>query len=444
MLHEAYQNRGYASCLAVGHKQTQRSNVLLIPDAPPPGGWAHLWFAMRSQLSPLVGTVRGVRLMHRWLRWIAQPSWWIETRRGFEDFNFPGTWQLLELTPEMPDVVHCHNLHGNYFDLTTLISLSRRVPVVLTLHDSWLLTGHCAHSFDCERWKTGCGQCPDLTIYPSVHRDSTHYNWQRKRGIYARSRLHIATPSQWLMNRVKQSILVPAIAEAKVIPNGVDLTVFLPGDQREARNALRIPEDRRVLLFVGNRTRSSVWRDYSLIEAAVRRVAERLTSERLLLICLGERADPQKIGSAEVWFISYQADTRIVSKYYQAADIYVHPARVETFSNAVVEAMACGIPVIATAVGGIPELVKSLKQESCRGTSEACRLDEATGFLVPPRDPDAMAVAISTVLIDERLRKRLGRNGTIRTRKHYSLERQVEDYLNWYREITERETVSRA
>jgi len=74
-----------------------------------------------------------------------------------------------------------------------------------------------------------------LIIYPAITRDATAYNWRWKREIYAKSRLYVATPSRWLMRKVEQSILASAIIEAKVIPNGVDLTVFHPGDRREAR-----------------------------------------------------------------------------------------------------------------------------------------------------------------------------------------------------------------
>ena len=87
---------------------------------------------------------------------------------------------------------------GGYFDFAALPSLSRMSPLVLTLHDAWLLADTARILLGCERWKTGCGDCPDLTIYPAATRDATDFNWQRKQRIFARSRLYIATPSRWL------------------------------------------------------------------------------------------------------------------------------------------------------------------------------------------------------------------------------------------------------
>ena len=101
---------------------------------------------------------------------------WLTTTLGREDFDFLYSKHLLELTGSRPDLVHCQNLHGGYFDLRVLAEISHQVPLFLTLHDCWSFTGHCAHSFDCERWQTGCGSCPYLSNPPAVRaiaRDGT-------------------------------------------------------------------------------------------------------------------------------------------------------------------------------------------------------------------------------------------------------------------------------
>ncbi|MCK4782756.1 MAG: glycosyltransferase, partial [Desulfobacteraceae bacterium] len=353
------------------------------------------------------------------LHGMGQPKRFLRIQRGYENFYFPGTWQLLDLPRERPDIVHCHNLHGNYFDLRVLPWLSQKVPVVLTLHDAWLLSGHCAHSFDCERWKTGCGECPDLTISPAIKRDATAYNWRRKRDIFAKCRLYVATPCQWLMDRIQQSILAPAIEGAKVIPNGIPLSVFHPYDKAEARKELGLPLEAKILLFTANSIRRNIWKDYETLRAAMSKVTRSLTGKSILFLALGESAPTERIGKVEVRFIPYQTNPSVVARYYQAADIYTHAARIDTFPTTLLEALACGTPVVATAVGGIPEQIE----------------DGVTGFLTPPGDDNAMAAQIERLLDDDGLRTRMGVQATKTVRSQFSIKRQVNEYLSWYKEI---------
>jgi glycosyltransferase involved in cell wall biosynthesis len=378
-----------------------------------------MWLRIGALFQPLVEQGRGLERFRNIHRWVGEPGKWLDLRRGYEDFHFPGTWHLLMLTPEPLDIVHIHTLHGGYFDLRVLPWLSQQVPVLLTLHDAWLLSGHCAHSFGCQRWKTGCGHCPDLTIQPAIRRDATAYNWQRKQKIYSKSRLYVATPSQWLMQKVKQSMLAPAIMGARVIPNGVDTSVFHPADRQEARATLSIPQGVRVLLFAANGIRANIWKDYQTLRAAIAMVAEHLHNQDVLFIALGEDAPAEQIGQAEVCFVPFQKDPEIVARYYQAADVYAHAAKVDTFPNTVLEALACGTPVVATAVGGIPEQIQ----------------DGATGFLVPPGDSGAMAKRIIQLLADNSLQSRIGTQAADIARKHFDLNRRVDDYLTWYQEI---------
>jgi glycosyltransferase involved in cell wall biosynthesis len=418
-LFQAYRQHGFRSWLAVGHKYCNDPHTLLVPNNAYLNTWARSWLALGNILVPWVGKIRGAGKLRSWLHLIGQPRRLLEIQRGHEDFAFPGTWHLLNLPPERPDIVHCHNLHGSYFDLRALPWISQQIPVVLTLHDAWLLSGHCAHSFDCERWKTGCGECPDLGIYPAIKRDTTVYNWQQKRKIYGESRLYVATPSQWLMHKVKQSMLVPAIVEARVIPNGIDLSIFRPVDRQKARAALSIPQDAKILLIVGNAIRRNPWRDYATLQTAMERVVERLPDRRIILIVLGEKNKLERIGLMEHWFLDYYKDAAKVASFYQAADIYVHASKADTFPNTMLEALACGTPVVATAVGGIPEQIK----------------DGSTGFLVPPGDADAMADRIIKLLMDEDLCQHFAHQAVVLARDRFSLDYQIDKYLTWYVEI---------
>jgi glycosyltransferase involved in cell wall biosynthesis len=415
----SYRSRGLGSWLAVGHRRTQEPGVLQIPNEAAPSPWQRAWSGLGAALEPSATRVRLMGDLRNLSLRVARPLKTLDDARGYEDFGFPGTWRLLELTPEPASVVHCHNLHGGYFDLRALPSLSRRVPTVLTLHDAWLLSGHCAHSFDCTRWRTGCGQCPDLTIYPSIRRDGTAHNWQRKERIFDRSRVYVATPSQWLMDKVEQSMLAPAVVEARVIPNGVDLSAFHPADRRSVRARLAIPHDAAVLLFAANGIRRNPWKDFETLRSVLAAVAERMNGRRLLFVALGEDSPTEEVGGAELRFVPFETDPTVAAQYFQAADVYVHAARADTFPNTVVEALACGTPVVATAVGGIPEQVKHA----------------TTGFLIPPASVAKMTDAVVTLLDDERLRRFMAANAAEDARQRFDLERQVDDYIDWYGEI---------
>ena len=129
----------------------------------------------------------------------------------------------------------------------------------------------------------------------------------------------------------------------------------------------------------------------------------------------------------------------MVAQYYHAADLYLHAAKADNFSNAVLEALACGTPVIATAVGGIPEQVKGLRDLGIPLTSKWNRYgaDEATGVLVKPGDADAMAIAVEKLLKDESLCCRLGHNAANDARRRFDIKREVVEYLDWYRQLVE-------
>jgi glycosyltransferase involved in cell wall biosynthesis len=437
LLHE-YRRRGYDAWLAVGHKLGDDPHISEIRHADPGGDWRRFWSNVQARLQSRAVRVPVAGRLARLARAVGRPRRILDGPRGLEDFGFPETWFLLRLAPRPPDILHCHNLHGSYFDLRALPWLAQEVPVFLTLHDAWLLSGHCAHSCNCDRWTTGCGDCPDLSTYPSIRRDATAYNWRRKRAIYAQSHLYVATPSRWLMGKVERSILKVAVAEARVIPNGVDLTSFHPADRSKARAALGIPQDARMLLFAANGIRKNPWKDYRTLRSAIALVAEHLSHQHVIFVALGDDAPPETIGRAEVRFVPFQKDPSTVARYYQATDLYTHAALADTFPNTVLEALACGSPIVATAVGGVVEQVKGLRipdTPSAHPGLNKCPMDQATGLLAAAGDANSMAAGIERLLENESVRAQLGANAARDARDRFDLQRQADRYLAWYQDI---------
>lgn len=416
-LFRGQRQRGHESFLAVGEKLRDDPEVFEIPNNAYRNPWARVWRAAQTSLNKQ-GRKDKARLAG-WLANLGELGRWRETRNGFEDFDFPAARHLLEISPERPEILHLHNLHGGYFDLRSIAELGHQIPVVFTLHDEWAFTGHCSYTLGCERWEFGCGHCPNLNVYPALRRDGTAYNRQRKLDIYSRSRLFVSASSRWLLERAKRSVIKPAIVEGRVIPYGIDLTVFKPGDKQAARRELGLPQESQIVLFVANKTYSNQFKDYATLEAAAKKIADRVDQREIILLCLGEEREERRIGSAVFCYVGFQSDQAKVAKFYQASDLYLHAAKAESFGLVIAEAQACGVPVVATAVNGIPEVME----------------DGRTGFLVSPGDSDAIAEQATRLLNDDLLRAAMGKQAIKYARKNFDLERHLDDYLKWYVEI---------
>jgi len=363
---------------------------------------------------------------------LADPAVACRVWQGLDDFGYPATAGIDRLPSWKPDLIHLHNLHGGYFDLRQLPALSASYPVVVTLHDAWLLSGHCAHSLDCERWRTGCGHCPYPDLYPVMHGDASADNWREKAAIYRDSFIGVITPSRWLMDKVSDAMLRPAVAASAVIPNGIDLDCFQPGDSAKARRELGIPEDAHVLLFAGNATRVSPWKDYATVDHACRLLAEGGTSRRVILLVPGEQKTETHDDLLQVRCFPYEGDPRRMATYYRAADLYLHAAHADTFPFVILEALACGTPVVATAVGGIVEQVTSLRLPGTPPDLQTVAADRATGVLVAESDAAAMADAIRYLMDRPDVRLQLAANARAAALLRFGLDEQIEATLSLY------------
>ncbi|CAH2031080.1 glycosyltransferase [Trichlorobacter ammonificans] len=420
-LHHFFKERGAASTLIVGTK--------LGADA----ATIELGAAVRQAVAnqPLLGrsvtqsVIAALCLRRR-----------LEAAMGREDLGAPESRFLDTLLLDNPDLILCHNLHGGYFDLRSLPALARRHPVVLLLHDPWLLAGHCAHSFDCERWTDGCGTCPYPGLQYALRRDSSHGNWLRKKRIYESCRLYVVTPSHWLMDRVERSMLKPAVVAGQVINNGVDQRVFHPGNRETARRELGIDTAEQVVLFAANGIRESVWKDYATMRGAVAEAA-RMADRPIRFLAVGEDAPPEQVGTATITFVPYRSAAELAC-YYQAADLYLHGARAENFPTTILEALSCGLAVVATAVGGIPEQIRGLQHDGDESGLNRYARNSATGILTPMGDRAALSRAIGLLLNEPDLRRQMSASAVRDARQRFSLEGMGQRYFDFFTDILHR------
>lgn len=397
---DGYRRRGHDAWLAVGHKKSDDDRVLALHASPfvdyRPYGRA----SFRAGLAVARRTDRAV---------------------GLEDFRHPYSRHLLELAGAPPEVVHLHNLHGGYFDPRVVPTLCARVPVFLSLHDLWTLTGHCAHGGGCPRWRSGCGACPDLAAQPAIERDATRWNVARKARLWRRSRLRVLVPCEWMMRQIEGSILEPAIEEARIVRTPVDLEAFAPVGARgraAAREALGIDGDVDVVLLVANLGLSNPLKDGDTAREAVQRLARRRERRRLELWVVGEDGPTEHHADHTVRYAGYVGQPERLALHYRAADVLLLSSRAELLPLVLTEALACGTPVVASSVGGIPELVR----------------DGETGTTFTPGDAESAARALARAIEHpDEARAEAAAGGRI-VRETFSCDAVVDRTLAWFEE----------
>lgn len=418
-LHDLYMRKGHNACLLVKRILTDCEQAIEFQPWKYGPLYSRFWYSISKQLSPYAGKIKGAGKVQEYIDVIARPKGALHRFQGKEDFDFQCSRRMFDHLPFQVDLIHCHNLHGGYFDLSYLAELSKQLPVVITCHDEWWYTGHCAYTLGCEKWETGCGNCPDLLVPMAVSRDATNYNWNRKKDIFEKSLLYIVTPSDWLLKRSERSVLAKAIASAKVIHNGVNLEIFKPADRAEVRASLGLPKDAKIILFAANGVRKNLLKDFATLRRAVSIIAEKLPDTQLLFYAVGEESKPEKMGRATIEFVPFVDSFPKMAAYYQAADVYAHAAVSDNFPTTIIESMACGTPVVATAVGGIPEEIT----------------DDVTGYLVPQKDAAAMAARICELLTDDDKLKRMGTAAVEYARQNFDEDRMASEYLDWYEHV---------
>jgi glycosyltransferase involved in cell wall biosynthesis len=313
-------------------------------------------------------------------------------------------------------VLNFHNLHSDYFSYLALPALTAAKPSVWTLHDMWGLTGHCAYSYDCSRWQSGCGQCPALAEEPAVQRDATRLEWKLKNWVYHRSRLKIVTLSHWMTKQVRQGLLKQF--DIHHIPNGIDTQLYQPLDPQQCRTILGIPPGKRVLMF-GAQSLTNARKGGDLLLEALRELPSSLKAETVLLT-LGTGADQQlKTLGMETIPLGYVSSDRLKAMAYSAADLFVFPSRADNLPLVLQESMACGTPMVSFRVGGIPDLVRP----------------GITGLLAEPGDAHNLREKLIQLLEAPNQREEMRKYCREITLQEYSSELQCKRYIALYQQL---------
>lgn len=343
-----------------------------------------------------------------------QLSRWTQ-KIGLNDIHRVSSFSISKLPAyQQADILNLHIIHSGYFSYLALPHLTRDKPAVFTLHDMWAFTGHCAYSFNCTRWKKGCGRCPDLASPPSTQRDATAWEWKLKNWSYQHSNIAIITPSKWLTELASQSML--ADIPIHHIPNGLDIGLYRPLDQQMCRQGLNLPLDKYILFYSAANPADSrkgmdlLWTALKLLPTSLKR--------EIVVVVMGNRQVVQAAMEAdlEVIQLGYVDYEPFKVMAYCAADLFVFPTRADNLPLVVQESIACGTPVVTFGVGGLSDMVRPGQ----------------TGYLAEPENAEDFKNGIVSLLESKMHREKMALSCREVAEKEYSLELQAQRYVDLY------------
>ncbi len=255
------------------------------------------------------------------------------------------------------DVLHLHWTNSGFLSITDLKELiDTGKPIIWTLHDMWPFTGGCHYARDCDHFIKQCGNCPFLR--DPDENDISHDGWLRKAAMYAGAKnITFVTCSKWLARVAKQSALIKDL-RIESIPNPIDINVFSPQDKLSARKKWNIDPAAKIILFgaanINDRRKGITY----LVDALTILKNDYPQTEAVEVVIFGKNnhfdVNQLPFRVHELKLINSQQQ---LAEIYSMADVYITPSLEDNLPNTVMEALACGTPVVAFNTGGIPEMV---------------------------------------------------------------------------------------
>lgn len=315
------------------------------------------------------------------------------------------------------DLVHVHNIHwhDSHFSPIMLQQLAQTKPLVWTIHDMWPLTGHCYYSYNCDRWRQGCGACPDLSQYIPLSIDTTARLVKIKRDIIKKiSRLVVVSPSTWLCSLAKQSVVFESV-DVRCIPNGIDTQVFYPYPPQVMRAKYGIAPQRKTILFASAALQDRR-KGFSLFVEAMCRA--RFYNENILLLVVGGGSIPEELTNRfEVKSFGYVSSSQQLAEIYSMSDLFVMPSLQDNLPSVVLESLACGTPVVCFNTGGLSDMVKHRVNGYLAALGDT--MDLAVGMKFVLDSPCEVVLSLRTEAVSS-------------VAKKYTIEKMLQGYLSLY------------
>lgn len=308
------------------------------------------------------------------------------------------------------DIIHLHWINQGFLSMRDICKLTKLgKPIVWTMHDMWPCTGICHHARDCEKYHERCGSC--FFLHSKSNKDLSTSVFDKKEHIYINANITFVGCSNWLANRAKQSKLLQGKSVLS-IPNTLDTTIFYPQNKKNARQALGLPEDKRLLLFGALNVTDERKGVYYLIEAL-----KNIHQRNIELVVFGQiKEEIRALLPIPVHSMGYLSEEKKIALLYSAVDLFVTSSLEENLPNTIMESMACGTPCVGFDIGGIPEMIDHLQN----------------GYVARYKDVEDLYHGIEWILNNDK-NKELSESCLKKVRSVYSEEAVIQKYISLYK-----------
>src|SRR5690606_25994876 len=222
--------------------------------------------------------------------------------------------------------------NNNFLSIADISKIDK--PIVWTLHDVWAFTGGCHYYYN--EQKQDSIRYTDSTN--KVLRALSYYLYSKKVRTFRNTNVTIVCPSNWLKGELLKSEVFKG-KEVKVIPNPLDTDLFKKGDKMQLRKKLKLPTDKKLILFGANKSTLDINKGFDLLQKALINI----DSDHELVVF--GASSGENISGIKTHYLGKIDEEEKLAEIYSCADVMVVPSRQENLPSTVLEALSCGVPV---------------------------------------------------------------------------------------------------
>lgn len=395
-LHREMGRLGVISSLVVSRKRTDDPTVMLCA--------RNCWGQMKTLFSELCEAFanRGSGRRHGW----------------FSPTFFAACDVIRHAAYSRADVIILRWITGGMLRPESFRKISK--PLIWVLSDAWPFTGGCHYPGDCIRYYARCGRCPALTS--KREHDLSRWLWNRKKTAWQNAALTVVGPSRWIVECARKSSLFRG-RRVELIPTGIDLDVYRPIPKQTARSLLGLPSDRILIGFGALGAVSDQRKGYAVLRKALTILSQEPQGHRYHFVLFGT----SHLSESETIPFPFTCLGRLfddisLALAYSALDVFVAPSLEENLANTCLESIACGTPLVAFDIGGMPDIIDH----------------QLNGWLVPEVSPESLARGIEALAGDRQLLERRGRNARRKAESCFDIAEKAARYRSLISEVLER------